>query len=380
MKPLRINKYFSIAAVILLLILIFTSCQSKDTDEIKIGSILGLTGNYAAYGVKMQRGFDLALNEINALNNEDNQKIKLIVEDSQFDPTKSVTAYKKLIGIDGIKIIVGITGSRNALPVCEVSKNDDIVIIDALGSAPKLTTDGGPNYFRIMASDALAGKYNVAWAIENGMKKPAIVFIEDEWGTSYRDAVIKYLSNSGVEEFESFGINAGMKDFRTIIERIRKFNPDTIFLLIYAREGSSFIKQLRQAGITPKIYGSDNISSTEFISAGNEVVEGIFVAMPAPVKGENYERFVETYRSVYNEEPDANVIKSYDALMLTYNAILKVGTEPAKLRSLFGSGDFSYGGISGEIKFDENGDLLDQEYTRMVYRNGKLEKLDMSIK
>lgn len=376
MKSIKIKKYFSVAVIILTLVLIITACESKDKHEIKIGSILGLTGNYAAYGVKMQRGFDLALQEINASATEDDKKIKMIIEDSQFDPTKSVTAYKKLTGIDGIKIIVGITGSRNALPVCEVSKNDDIVIIDALGSAPKLTTDGGPNYFRIMASDALAGKYNVSWALENGMKNPAIIFIEDDWGTSYRDAVIKYLSNAKVKAFESFGINAGMKDFRTIIEKIKKYNPDTIFLLIYAREGASFMKQLRQASIKAKIYGSDNISSIEFLSAGSDVVEGIYVAMPAPVRGERFGKFADKYRVIYKEEPDANVIKSYDALMLTYKAIVQVGQEPSKLRSFFTSKNFSFNGISGEIKFDENGDLLDQEYTKMIYRKGKLENLD----
>ncbi len=370
MNKTRLKKLFAI--VFLLCAALFTVAISGGAKEIDIGTILGLTGKYASYGQKMKQGFEFAVNEINSAGGVNGRRIHLIVEDHQFNPTKAISAYRKLIGTDKVHIIVGITGSSNALPVCEASKSDNVVIIDPLGSAPKLTTHGGPNYFRIMASETFAGRYIADWAVENGMKKPAIVYAEDEWGVSYKDTVLLYLKEKGFMDISVYGSTKGMRDFRTQIEKIRRANPDAILLLLYPQEASVFMQQLRQAGIDVPVYGTDNLSAPEFVSAGGEVIEGVHVAMPAPAKGPAYDAFVARFREKYGEDPDASVMKSYDAMKLAAAAIEKVGEEPSKIKEYLKSPDFEFKGLTGPVKFDANGDLISQEFTRLIYRAGKL--------
>src|ERR1017187_8148259 len=163
-------------------------------STIRIGSILGLTGPNSAYGQKMLTGFQFALDEVNGQGGVSGKQIDLIADDSQFDPVKAVNAYRRLTAADGISLIVGVTGSKNALSVCSAAKGEDVVILDPLGSAPKLTTERAPGYFRIMASDAFAGRYNADWAAAEGMKHPVIVYQEDEWGASYRDSLQQSLT------------------------------------------------------------------------------------------------------------------------------------------------------------------------------------------
>lgn len=361
------------AVVVFVAVLVLMSLNSTAASrKVDVGSILGLTGDGAAYGQKMQRGFEFAVEEINAAGGVNGKLINLVVEDSQFDPAKAVTAFRKLNAAQGIRIIVGVTGSKNAIPVCQASKGEDVVIVDALGSAPMLTTHGGPNYFRIMASDALAGRYNVTWAIEGGMRMPAVVYMEDDWGASYRDALVQYLGKQGFSNVPTHSVTSGMRDFRVQVEKLKGQHPDTIFLLLYAKEGSAFMQQLREAGIQAAVYGSDNISSQEFVSAGAEVVEGVRVALPAPVGGQRYQEFVRKCQAKFGEAPDVNIIKSYDAMKLVAYAIGKVGEEPSKIKEYLRSLDFEFLGVSGPIRFDEHGDLVGQDYTRMVYRSGRL--------
>lgn len=364
-----------LAAATVLLAAFGCSRDSGSTGPIRIGTILGLTGDNASYGQKMLRGFQFAVEDINASGGIDGTPVALRVEDSQFDPSKAVTAYRKLVGVDGVRIIVGITGSKNAIPVCEASRSDDVVIVDALGSAPKLTTAGGPNYFRVMPSDALAGQYNVDWALGEGKRKPFIVYVEDDWGVSYRDAVLQHLAARGMDSVPVQGIAAGTRDFRVQVERIRQAQPDAVFLLVYAKEGAAMMQQLRQAGLSAQVYGSDNISTPEFTSAGSAIVEGVRVALPAEVAGAEFDRFTARYRAKYNEMPDANVIKSYDAMMLTAAALRRVGREPSRIREYLHSSGFQYRGVSGNIRFDAHGDLVGQQYTRMAYRSGTLAPL-----
>lgn len=365
-----LKKLFTV--VFLMAVVLFTIAMGGKPKEIDIGTILGLTGQYASYGQKMQQGFEFAANEINSAGGINGRRIHLIVEDHQFNPTKAISAYRKLTGADKVRIIVGITGSSNALPVCEASKSDDVVIIDPLGSAPKLTTHGGPNYFRIMASETFAGKYIADWAIENGMKRPAIVYAEDEWGVSYKDTVLLYLNEKGFADTPIYGSTKGMRDFRTQIEKIRRQNPDAILLLLYPTEASVFMQQLRQAGIDAPVYGTDNLSAPEFVSVGGEVVEGVKVAMPAPAKGPTYDAFITKYREKFGEDPDASIMKSYDAMKLAAAAIKKVGDEPSKIKAYLKSPGFEFKGITGPVKFDANGDLISQEFARLIYRAGKL--------
>src|SRR5437870_4604529 len=93
----------------------------------RLGTILGLTGDNASYGQKMQRGFEIALNEVNSAGGVNGTNLALLIEDSQFDPAKAVSAYRKLTGAQDVHVIVGITGSKNAIPVCEASKGDNVI-------------------------------------------------------------------------------------------------------------------------------------------------------------------------------------------------------------------------------------------------------------
>ncbi len=345
------------------------------SNDIQIGAILGLTGTNSAYGKEMQNGFDFAIEEINSKGGVLGKKLHLVAEDSQFDPAKAVTAYQRLTSVEGVSLIVGVTGSKNALAVCAAAKADNTVILDPLGSAPKLSLARFPGYFRIMASDAFAGRYNVDWAIAEGLKRPAILYEEDEWGASYRDAVLRYLAEKGYASTPSYGVTEGVRDFKTQVQKLRSNRPDALFLLTYAGEGAAFMRDLRQLGLDTVVYGSDNISSSEFASAGAAAIEGVRVAMPTPNDGSQFSVFVEKYERRYGTAPDANILKSYDAMSMMAKAIGQNGPDPQRIRAYFSSPTFIYEGASGQIRFDANGDLIGQRYSRMVYHSSQLVSL-----
>ncbi len=368
---MRHRKLFSLLTIAVLATL--TACNRSQPQSVRVGSILGLSGNNAMYGQLMQRGFTVALDEINQ--SPQGPKFELVAEDSQFDPGRAVSAYRKLTAAQGIRLIVGITGSRNAIPVCEASSKDDVLILDPLGSAPKLTTVGGPNYFRVMPSDAFAGRYNIDWAIQNGMKRPGILFVQDDWGTSYMSELVHYLAEKGLNNVPTYPTLSGTRDFRSEVQKIRAAKIDSLFLLLYAKEGATFMQQLREAKLLLKVYGSDNVSSADFTAAGGDAIDGVFVALPAKTQTPAFDAFARAYRARYKEDPDASVAKSYDALKLMAAAVAKVGSDPAKLRAYLHSPDFSYDGITGRLRFDEHGDLVGQQYQRMVYHGVDLQPL-----
>ncbi len=331
-----------------------------------------MTGVGASYGKRMKQSFELALADAQTIGAGHKNQMSLIVEDFQWDTAKALTAYRKLTSIDGVKIIVGITGSKNAKPVAEASKSDDVVIIDALTSSPTLTRQGGPNYFRIMASDAFAGRFNAQWASASGMKRCGILYVEDEWGASYRDQLKKYLADLHAEPVVEQSSPAGSRDYRAQIARLNQAQIDVLFLILYPPDGGIFMQQARQGGLSPTVYGSDNLSAPEFTAPGAKVIEGVRLALPAAVSGSAYDGFRKRYMDRYHEEADTIAAKSYDAMSVAIDVVNKAGNNPSAIRTLLKSGNYSFPGLTGRIEFDTNGDLVSQNYSKMIYQEGKL--------
>ena len=99
--------------------------QGVSKDEIVVGSIQDLSGPIAGFGKQVRAGMLLRVDEINEQGGINGRKLKLIVEDSAYDPKKAVLAAQKLVNQDKIFIMVGHIGTaqNNAAMPVQFEKN-----------------------------------------------------------------------------------------------------------------------------------------------------------------------------------------------------------------------------------------------------------------
>lgn len=348
----------------------FYSCAKKGRQIIKVGAILSLTGDASSYGDMMKKGMEIAIEEINSNGGINNKPLQIIYEDSQFIPKLAMNAAKKLIEVDKVKVITAITGSKNALSVVPLAIEKKVVIIDALSSSPELSKYGGQFYFRIMPSDVFAGKFIAQWALQKKWERAAIFFANDDWGNGILRSAKEELESRGGRVVGELAVDPGTRDFRSLIQKLAESNPQVIFLFTYAPEAGIIVKQLKEKGIYLPVIGSDNLSASEFLNAGKDVVEGVMFVLPVEGEGEEYLKFREKFKKRFNEYPSINSIKSYDVVKLATYAIEKVGYDSEKI-SDFLKGLKNYIGASGLIEFDEHGDIVNPRYHIMIYQNGK---------
>ena len=76
--------------------------QGVSKNEIMLGSIQDLSGPIAGFGKQVRQGMLLRVDEINEQGGINGRKIKLLVEDSGYDPKKAVLAAQKLVNQDKI--------------------------------------------------------------------------------------------------------------------------------------------------------------------------------------------------------------------------------------------------------------------------------------
>jgi len=85
--------------------------QGVTKDEIVIGSIQDLSGPLAGFGKQVRLGMMLRVDEANEQGGVNGRKVKLLVEDSSYDPKKAVLAAQKLVNQDKIFAMVGHIGT-----------------------------------------------------------------------------------------------------------------------------------------------------------------------------------------------------------------------------------------------------------------------------
>ena len=92
-----------------------TTNQGISDTQIVVGAHEVLTGPGSAWGVPVANGMKMAVEEINSAGGVNGRKIKLIIEDSAYDPKRAVLATQKLIERDQIFSMVGAMGSPTVL-------------------------------------------------------------------------------------------------------------------------------------------------------------------------------------------------------------------------------------------------------------------------
>src|SRR5438045_7119633 len=84
--------------------------QGISADEIVIGTHQDLSGPIKFWGVPVSNGMKMAVEEINAAGGINGRKIKLVIEDSGYDPKRAVLASQKMVERDNADTMVGPLG------------------------------------------------------------------------------------------------------------------------------------------------------------------------------------------------------------------------------------------------------------------------------
>src|SRR5204863_1099929 len=94
--------------------------QGISADEIVIGTHQDRSGPIKGWGVPVSNGMKMAIEEVNGAGGINGRKIKLVLEDSGYDPKKAVLATQKMVERDKIFAMVGPMGSPTVLAAQDI--------------------------------------------------------------------------------------------------------------------------------------------------------------------------------------------------------------------------------------------------------------------
>ncbi len=194
-------------------------------ETVKIGVIAPLSGDAAAYGQETQKILNHRIREINA---EAGTKFELVYEDGKCSGSDAVSAFQKLTDIDGVKIMLAGGCSSETLGIAPLTKDGKALAVSFLSSNP--TIEGASPYVLTLSyTDQVIGE--TLANVMSSSTKVAIISEQNDYNigikTVWEKKIAEY-SNVKVVANEIFP--KGASDFRNLLAKIRKANPDAILL------------------------------------------------------------------------------------------------------------------------------------------------------
>lgn len=332
------------------------AAKSAPGGEIVLGTITDLSGPAAVYGKAVVDAMLLRIDAVNAAGGIRGRKLRLIVEDHQFQMPRAVQAANKLLNRDHVDAMVGNLGTAQ---------------VEAI--LPLLRKAGVPNLFPMAASrDLVEAKDSISWIsgslyydqIRTGVKwmlaekhKQAICVLAQatDYGREVQQAVEDQLALSGQQVKMVVTHPPTATDFTAPVTRLRDAGCDLVVLATLLRDTILPMATARMMGwTTVDFLGPSTTYDYLLANAPGGATQGLYsvasVALPYRDSADPVVAgWMDAYKARFGTAPNAAAIYGATLIDLAVLALDRSGGDTslpkiaAALRSIHGYRDL-FGG------------------------------------
>lgn len=198
-------------------------------EPIPIGYLPALTGPSSSTGIGINRGIQLAVQEINAAGGVDGRQLELITRDTQSDPTKAVNAAAELTRGQKVSVVFGPVNSGESLavvPLLARTKTPQVhpCWVDTLTDVQKY-----PMCFRNAPTNQQIGDAANRYVVDV-LKRRKVAVISDTtgYGTASVNAYAPMLKAKGAEVVYQGNVDAANPDLKPELLRMQSAGAEAI--------------------------------------------------------------------------------------------------------------------------------------------------------
>jgi branched-chain amino acid transport system substrate-binding protein len=304
---------------------------------LKIAAIVPVSGPAAAFGLGVQRGLELAAEDIGVFTVAgEKYKMEVVTYDTVYAPDKTVAAINRAVYNDSVKYGV-IIGAGVHPPILPIIRETGFLDFAFAAAGRQITNPENPTAFRIMASsDQLYQTYAVSIAEKLGAKRIAFLGPNDELGKNDAKAIraeVEKLKGKGVSFVGEEYYERGARDFGPALLRLIAQKPDII-----DTDGSPtgsiglIAKQARELGYNGYFVNSTAVLEAKAIAdiagkAGDNIIALRIWANP-PTK--LYTELAERHQKKWGEAAPGTLWETYGAARWLAETMTRAGTIDTK--------------------------------------------------
>ncbi|MCB1412974.1 MAG: ABC transporter substrate-binding protein [Xanthobacteraceae bacterium] len=325
-------------------------------DEIKIGEI----NSYSAlpsFTEPYRKGWQLAVEEINAAGGIDGKKLVVISKDDNGKPADAVTAANELVASDKVVMLTGTFFSHIGLAVSDFAKQKKIFFLAAEPLTDAITMSKGNRYtFRLRPSNYMQAAMLAEEAAKLPAKRWATVAPNYEYGQS-AVGVFKALLSKKRPDIQWVGEQwppLGKIDAGPVVQALAATNPEAILNVEF---GPDLVKFVREGNTRGLFKGKSVVS---FLTGEPEYLDPLKDETPAgwivtgypwyDIKTPAHDKFLKAYQAKYNDYPRLGSVVGYSTMKAAAAILAKAdSTDTDKL--IAAAEGIKVGSPFGEITF-----------------------------
>ena len=383
------------------------SVGTVGAEDVTIGVLYPFSGDLGIYGEPETDAMKMAVGEVNENGGVLGGRLKLIIMDTETSEVVALAEAQKLLDLYNVSIIIGTAGSETCKAIIGYTTSNGVLQISPAATGVEFTTyPDNDLFFRTCPSDELQGIAMARLAIQQGYKTASTLVVWNPYGIGFEKAFTKRFETLGGKVLESVRYDPDRTTFNSEVEKVAAVNPDFVMLCAYPETGSVILKTAYKKGYMDNIAWllSEGLISDELADmvgkdeAGNYIIAGLKGTTPDPrVMGPAYDTFEQNYIAEFGKKPISYCANSYDAVAVVALAIEKAGDSSGtairdSLRDVAnppgdkevsdigealdtireGFYSINYQGASGEITFDEHGDVMGSYCEWTIADNGRV--------
>ena len=325
------NRFLVAILIGALAVTMFTGIVRAGEDHIKVGGLFALTGWFDSYDVAGSKGFELALEQINAAGGIDGHEVEYVSYDTTSDLATATSLTIKMIEQDGVDVLVGMNDPNTDIACGTIAQEYGIPSLATVSTLPYTQERVGDTAFLVPYGDNVQASAMAEYAYnELGVRT---VYVMTNNTDEFTLALSKFFQQHFVElggtllsqgDFGSEYSDTTNMDFSSIINQILALDeaPDAVFLGCFTDEGPIILKQLREAGIDCVCLSGDGLDDLSVAQIAGEASNNTYFSTHVNYADPSTDDFIAAYREKYNEDPqNAFAALAYDAAYLLKYAV-----------------------------------------------------------
>jgi branched-chain amino acid transport system substrate-binding protein len=334
----KMKSRLRLSAVLALLVAVGATTAARAQGEIKIGEINSYSG-LPAFTEPYRKGWQLAVEEINAAGGVLGKKLVVISKDDGGKPADAVTAANELVSKDEVVLLAGTFFSNIGLAVSDFAKQKKVFFLAAEPLTDAVTWSQGHRYvFRLRPSNYVQAAMLAEEAAKLPAKKWATIAPNYEYGQSAVAVFKKLLSakRPDIEWVDEQWPPQGKIDAGAVVQALASKSPEAILNVTFGADLVKFVREGNTRGLfKDRAVVSFLTGEPEYLDPLKEETPDGWIVTGYPWNAVNtpaHDAFLKAYQAKFNDYPRLGSVVGYATLKSVAAIIAKAGsTDTEKL-------------------------------------------------
>lgn len=350
-----------------------------DADTINIGALYNLTGGQASLDQPSYNGFKLAADEINANGGINGKMINVVSYDGKTEQTTVANNAKKMIDVDKVVVVAGLSDSNYALAAGNICQEKEIPFITSGATLPTLPDQVGDYAFLAPFGDNIQAYAAADYAFNDLGAKKCYLLIDQSM--EFTKTLAHFFEERYVEDGGEIVLTDNYMnkdpDFSAQIDRFlaNKDGAEILFISGVPDDAGVIVKQFRDKGVTLPIISGDGFDTPLLMEVAGSAADNTYVATHSSFENQDpkVQEFLAAYEDAYGTPPEnAFAALGYDTMYLIADALSRAAdvTDPAAIRDAIGETS-GLKGVTGTVTYENGSHVPTKSVTINKVEGGK---------